>query len=110
MVVCLSFMIEDDSALVKYKETRNKIKKTLNIKYHTMSVYDKKYIKAKGKEFNSAVNKNFWGNKIPKEGVHHFCVACISIDSVMKIEKKIYHQVYFEECKLKIKKKRCPDL
>ena len=40
-----------------------------------MPVYDKKYVNFKIKEFNSAVNTNFSGNKIPKEGVHHTCIA-----------------------------------
>ena len=48
----------------------------------------KKYITAKLKEFNAVVHKNFWSNKIPKEGVHHTCIACISIDSILKIERK----------------------
>ena len=30
--------------------------------------------------------------------------ACITIDSVMRMEKKNYRQVYLEECKYKIKK------
>ena len=37
--------------------------------------------------------------------MRHICVACISIDSVMTVEKKNDHQGYFEEYKLKIKKK-----
>ena len=45
------------------------------------------------------------GDKVPKEGVHHSCIVCISTDSVMKIEKKNYPKVYLEECKYKIKKK-----
>ena len=56
----MSFMIEDDSALVKYNEIWNNVKKTLNIKFHSMPVYDEKYIKAKVKEFNGVVNTNFW--------------------------------------------------
>ena len=84
----MSFMIEDDSVLVKYNEIWNNVKKILNIKFHSMPVYDEKYIKTKIKEFNGVVNTNFWGNKILKEGVHHTCIACISIDSVMKMKKK----------------------
>ena len=34
-----------------------------------------------------------------REGVHYTCIACISIDSVKKMEKKKYPQVYLEECK-----------
>ena len=94
-------MIEDDSILVKYNETWNNVKNTLNIKFHSMPVYHEKYIKAKMKEFNGVVNTNFWGDKIPKEGVHHSCIACISINFVMKMEKKNYPQVYLEECNMK---------
>ena len=43
-------MINDDNVLVQYNEIWNKIKKTLNIKFHSMSVYDEKYIKAKVRE------------------------------------------------------------
>ena len=49
-------------------------------------------IKAKIKEFNGIVNTNFLGDKIPKEDVQHTCIACISTDSVMKIEKNIIHK------------------
>ena len=41
-----SFVIKDDSVLDKYNEIWNKIKNTLNIKFHSMLVYDEKYIKA----------------------------------------------------------------
>ena len=45
----MSFMIEDDSVLIKYNEIWNKIKKSLNITIPSMPVYDEKYIKAKVK-------------------------------------------------------------
>ena len=41
---------------------------------------------------------------MPKQGVHYACIACITIDSVIKMEKKNFAQVYLEECKQKIKK------
>ena len=104
----MSFMIKDDSVLVKYNEFWNKIKKTLNIKFHSMPVYDEKYTKVKIEIVNGVVNTNFWGDKIPKEGAHYTCIACISIDSVMKMGKKNYPQVYLEECKYEIKKINTP--
>ena len=88
----MSFMIEDNSVLVKYNEIWNNIKNTLHIKLYSMTAFDEKYIKAKVNKLNSVVNANFWGNKVPKEGVHHNCIACISIDSVMKMGKKIIHK------------------
>ena len=81
----MSFMIKDDSTLAKYNEIWNKIRKTLNIKFHSMPVCDEKYIKAKVKDFNDIVSRNFWSHQVPKEGVHHTCIAFISINSVMQI-------------------------
>ena len=43
-------------------------------------------------------------NGIPKENMHYTCIACITIDSVIRMGKKNYPQVYLEECKYKIKK------
>ena len=43
------------------------------------------------------------GNSTPKENMHYTCIACITIDSVMEIGKKIYLQVYLEECKYRVK-------
>ena len=36
--------------------------------------------------------------------MHYTCTAYITIDSVMKTNKKSYPQVYLEVCKYKIKK------
>ena len=43
----MSFVIKHDNVLDKYNEIYDKIKETLNIKFHIMSVYDEKYIKSK---------------------------------------------------------------
>ena len=50
------------------------------------------------------IKTNFLGDEIPKEDMHYTCIACITIDSVMRMEKKNYPQVYLEECKYKMKK------
>ena len=100
----MSFIIKGDSVLDKYNEIWDKIKETRNIKFHSMPVYNEKYIKVKVREFNGVIKTNFSGDKIPKENVHYTYLACITIDSVMKMEKKDYPQVYLEECKYKIKK------
>ena len=98
----MSFLIKEDDVLDKYNEIWNKIKKTLNIKFHGVPVYNEKCIKAR--EFNSVIKANLLGDEIPKENVHYTCIACITIDSVMKMKKMNYPQVYLEECKYKIKK------
>ena len=101
MVEKRSFMIEDGSVLVKDDELWNKVKKKLNIKFHSMPVYDEKHIKTKVKEFHGVVNTSFCGNKIPQEGVHHTCIAFISIDSVMKMEKKFIHKFIWKNACIK---------
>ena len=98
----VSFVIKDDDVLDKYNEIWDKIKETLSIKFHTTPVYDEKYIKAKVREFSGVIKTNFFSNEVPKENGHYTCIACI--DSVMRMEKKNYPQVYLEECKYKIKK------
>ena len=99
-----SFMIKNDLCLDKYNEIWNTIKNTLNIKFHSMPVYDEKYVKTKVKEFNGITKRNFLGNEIPKENVHYACIGYITIDSVMKMEKNKYPQVHLEECEYKIRK------
>ena len=50
------------------------------------------------------VKTNFLGDEIPRENMHYTCIACITIDSVMRMEKKNHPQVYLDECKYKMKK------
>ena len=57
-----------------------------------MPVYDEKYIKAKVIEYNGVIETNFLGNEVPKEGIYYTCIACLNIDSVMKMDKKIIHK------------------
>ena len=71
--------------LDKYNEIWNKIKEILNIKFYSMTVYDEKYIKAKVRDFNGVIKKNFLGDEIPKENVHYTCIASITVDSAMRM-------------------------
>ena len=97
-------MVKNYNVLDKYNEIWDKTKGKLSIKFHSTPVYDEKYIKAKVREFYGVIKTNFLGDEIPKENVHYTCIACITIDSNMKMEKKNYPQVYLEECKYKMKK------
>ena len=40
--------------------------------------------------------------------MYYACIASIAVDSVLKMSKKNYPQVYLEECKYKVKKIRTP--
>ena len=41
---------------------------------------------------------------MPKENMYYTCIAYITIDSVMRIDKKNHPQVYLEERKYRVKK------
>ena len=88
----------------KYKQIWDVIKDKLGIKFHSEPVYEYKYLKAKVREFDGVIKTNFLGNDMPKENMHYTCIACITIDSVMRIDKKNHLQVYLEECKYRAKK------
>ena len=47
------------SVYLKYTEIWNKIKNSLNVKFHSQPIYDDKYIKTKVKTFNSMINTLF---------------------------------------------------
>ena len=100
----MSFSIKDDNALDKYNKIWDKIKEKLNIKFHSMLVYNETYIRAKVREFDSKIKTNFLGDETPKENMHYTCIAWITIDSVMRMDKKYYPQVYLEQCKYRWKK------
>ena len=85
-----SFMIKDDNVLDRHNKIWDKIKKKVNIKFHSMPVYDETYIKAKVREFDGKIKTNFLGDEVPKESTHYTCIACITIDSVMRMDKKNY--------------------
>ena len=81
----MSFMVKNDDELDEYNEIWDKIEEKLNIKFHSAPVYDEKYIKPKEREFDSVLKTNILGDEVPKENMHYTCIACITIDSVMKM-------------------------
>ena len=86
----MSFLIKDDKVREKYKEIQKVIKSKLGIKFHSEPIYEQKYINAKVREFDGVIKTNFLGNGVPKENMHYTCIACLTIDSVMKMNKKNY--------------------
>ena len=69
-----------------------------------MPVYDETYINANVREFEGKIRTNFLGDEVPKENMHYTWIACITIDSVMRMDKKNYPQVDLKECKYRVKK------
>ena len=84
----MSFFIKNDEVWDKYDETWGVIKNKLSIKFHSEPVYENKYLKAIVREFDGVIKTNFLGNDMPKENMHYACITCITIDSVLRIDKK----------------------
>ena len=96
--MCL--LIKDDEVRDKYNEISDTMKIKLGIEFHSEPVDENNYVKAKVREFDGVIKTNFLGNDMPKENMHYNCTACITIESVLRIDM----QVYLEECKHKVKK------
>ena len=75
----MSFLIKNDEGWEKNK---------LDIKFHSSPAHDKKYLKTKVKEYDGVIKTIFLGNDVPKENKDYTCIACITIDSVMTMNKK----------------------
>ena len=107
----MSFKKVDDAVYLKYNKIWNKIKHLLSgIKLSSDVIYDGQYIKTKVKTFSEVIKTLFDGDKILEEKVEYLCIPCISIDSVLKIDKNSYGQVYLEQCKYKVKKREMKNL
>ena len=89
-----------------------KIEELLNVKFESKSVYgdDDKHIKTKIKSYRDKVNKNFHSKKVPKENSPHKCLSIITLESIIKLNKKYYPQTLFEECKYEVKNKKVENL
>ena len=66
----ISFLIKGDEVREKYKNIWDMIKNKLGIKFHSGPIYEKKYLKAKVREFDGVIKTNFLGNDMLKENMH----------------------------------------
>ena len=102
----MSFVTDDKEIYKKYNEIWEVVRKPLKLKFFVSPVRDDKYIIAKLKIFKNINMTTFTNNNIPEENTHYTCISAIDIDSVLKIDKKSFPQVYLEQCKYKIKKRK----
>ena len=105
----MSFVTDDKKVYEKYEEIWNVVKSLLKLKFAASPIRDDKdkYILAKLKIFKKNNITTFNNNNIvPMEKNHYICISAIVIDSVLKIDKRVYPQAYLEECKYKLKKRK----
>ena len=96
----MSFRIDDEKLLEKYKATWTKIEDLKNIELNALPVYDKRYIKTKIRTYGDKVYTNFCGLNVPEDDIEFESFTVISIYSLLVCEKK-YLQVYLDYCAYK---------
>ena len=88
----MSFLIKNSEVWEKYEDIWNVIKNKLDINFHSQPIYGNKSLKPRVREFGGSIKTNFLGNNLPKENTHYACIACITIDFIIKMKKKIIHK------------------
>ena len=84
----------------------------LKTEFDSKLVYrdDKKYIKTKIETYGDSVITNFHNNKVPNEKSPSKCLSILTLDSVIKANKRYYPQKILEECKNKQKRIKIENL
>ena len=108
----MSFLSEDEEANIKYNKIWKKINKIYGFELDIQAVNDKKYIKTKLKTYSDKATTAFSNSEIPKEKTHNSCIAALCVDSVLKLGEQNYPQMYLEQCKYRLEKKKsaCTDV
>ena len=105
----MSFRIDDEKLLEKYKAIRIKIEDLKNIKLNALPVHDDRYIKTKIRTFGDKVYTNFRGLNVPEDDKECEYFIVISIDFLLVYDTKYYLQVYLDNCAYTILNKQMTD-
>ena len=98
IIKLMSYCIDVEKLLEKYKTIWTKIEDLKNIKLNTLPVYDERYIKAKIGTYGNKVYTNFRCLNVPEDDIESECLTVISIDSLLVYENKYFLQVYLDNC------------
>ena len=99
----VSFFTDNNEFLERHTATWEKISDLVNKKFDSDLIYNNKYINTKIRSYNNDIKTNFRNidnknNKLPEKNKLYKCVSLISLDSVIKINKKYYPQTLLQEC------------
>ena len=107
----MSFFTTNNEFLERYTAIWEQISDLVNKKFDSDPIYNNKYINTKIRSYNNDVKANFRNidnknNKLPKKDKTHKCMSLISLDSIIKINKKYYPQTLLQECVYKLINKK----
>ena len=105
----MSFLIDHEKLLEKYKAIWTKIEDLKNIELDALPVYDNWYIKTKVKTYGDKVYTNFSGLNVPKDDIECESFTVISIDYLLVYNEKYYLQVFLDNNAYKIVNKQMTD-
>ena len=84
----MSFHIDDEKLLEKYKTNWTKIEDLKDIELNALPVYDDRYIKTKMRTYGNKVYTNFHGLNVLEDDIECEFFTVISIDSLLVYESK----------------------
>ena len=105
----MSFRVDDEKLLEKYKAISTKIEDLKNIKLNALKVYDARHIKTKIRTHGDKIYNNFCDLNVPEDDIECESFTVISIDSLLAYDKKYYLQKYLDNCAYKIINKQMTD-
>ena len=99
---CL-FFTNNNKFLERYKAIWEKISDLVNKKFDSDPIYNNKYINTKIRSYNNDIITNFRNidlknNKLPERNKPYKFVSLISLDSIIKFNKKYYPHKRLQEC------------
>ena len=103
----MSFRTDNNEFLERYTKIWEKISDLVDKKFDSDPVYNNKYISTKIRSCNNDIMTNFYdidnkNNKLPEKNKPYRCMSVISLDSIIKINKKYYPQTLLQECVYKL--------
>ena len=107
----MSFRIENEKILGKYKAFWSKIENFKNIELIAIPIYNDKHRKTKIRTYGVKLYTNFRGLNAPEYYIERESFTVISIDSFVFLvyENKQYLQIYLDKCAYKIASRQMAD-
>ena len=109
------FFTDNNEFLERYTAIWEKISDLVHKKFDSDPIYNNKYINTKVRSCNNDIKTNFRNIdnkniKLPEKNKRYKCVSLISLDSIIKINKKYYPQTLLHECVYKLINKKVENI
>ena len=111
----MSFFTNNNEFLGRYNAIWEKISDLVNKKFDSDPIYNNKYINTKIRSYNNDIITNFRNidnknNKLPEKKKPYKYISLISLDSIIKFNKKYYPQALLQECVYKLLNKKVENI